>query len=243
MKKKFVVFLNAYPLGSVFAESLGMDLFRQAGYHLVYLDMSKIFYPETYDKFGTNNNAYVVKRKFFVECQTKEDVLKQIRKYSRTAWFYPLYIMFNQEVDKLWLMRALKKYQCDYILQGFFPIPLDRSLLITETNIIHYFITTFCRLSRRFKIKDILAKSVRWFCFFLVARDIYYRKPSHCFVAGNIMYNKFKKLYPKSNIVSVPSYDYFRYRSAVSNEKCEKSDEVPADEYVVYLDQSVFSGW
>lgn len=241
MKKDTIVFLNIYPLGKVFAESLGMDLFRQAGYHLVYLDMSKIFYPETYDKFGSTNKDYVVKRKFFVECQTKEEVLKQIRKYSRTAWFYPLYIMFNQEVDKLWLMRALKKYQCDYILQVFFPTPVVRSLLIAEINIIHHFITTFCRLIKRIEIKNILAKSVRWFWFFLVARDIYYRKPSHCFVAGNLMYNRFRKLYPKSNIVSVPSFDYYKYYCVISNLDKGPSQEIPTNDYLVYYDQSIFA--
>ncbi|MCK5614413.1 hypothetical protein KAR91_71765 [Candidatus Pacearchaeota archaeon] len=239
MKKKFVVFLNVYPLGRIFAESLGMDLFRQAGYHLVYLDMSKIFYPETYDKFGSTNKDYVVKREFFIECETRQRVLELIKEYSTRAWFYPLYIRFNQRLDKMWVMRAFKKYKCDYILQDFFPLSADP--MMQEKSIACHFVSTFLRLFGRFRIKDILARTAGWLSFFLMARNILYRKPTHCFVAGNLRYDRFRALYPKSNIVSVPSFDDYKYYCVISNLDKGPSQEIPTNDYLVYYDQSIFA--
>ena len=61
MVKDTIVFINIFPLGSVFADSLGMELLSQAGYKLVYLDLKKIYYPETYKTWGKENIEYELK--------------------------------------------------------------------------------------------------------------------------------------------------------------------------------------
>ncbi|KPJ66490.1 MAG: hypothetical protein AMJ43_08095 [Coxiella sp. DG_40] len=241
MKKDSIVFLNICPIGKVFAESLGMDLFEEAGYRLIFLDMSKIFYPDTYKKFGSTNKDYVVKKEFFIECETRQRVLELIKEYSTRAWFYPLFFRFNLRLDKMWLMRAFKKYKCDYILQDFFPIPTGKGPLDASFKMTRHFITTFGQLIRKFKINDILARSAGWLSFFLMARNIFYRRPTHCFVAGNLMYDRFRAFYPKSNIVSVPSFDYYKYYCVISNLDKGPSQEIPKNDYLVYYDQSIFA--
>jgi len=238
MIKDTIAFLCVYPVGKVAMESFNTDLFEQAGYKLIYLDLSKIYYPQTYHKFRLENENYFIKKDFFIECATREEVLNRIKKYSKNSWFFVLHMHIYQEIDKLWLNRAFKKYKCDYFLQDFFPVHIG--FQIEGKSLKTYFLTTLIRQLSRLKFRQVINKSCSWFLFFLLARNIFYRKPTFCFVAGKSMYDQFKKFYSKSEIVSVPSFDYYKYHCVVSGFKNGKTSVIPSYDYILYYDQAIF---
>lgn len=238
IRKDTVVFLSVYPLGTIFGESLGFERFEQAGYKLVYLDLSKMYYPETYRDYNAGNSEYVVKEDFFVECETKNQVIQYIKAYANRAWFFPVSVQFNIHLDKLWIERAFKKYGCDYILLDFFPVPSPPKA--TDKSLVLHFAAGFIRFLFNLKLGEIVRKCVSWGCFFLLARDIFFKKPAFCFVAGKISCDKFRMLFPSSTVVSVPSFDYYRYRVAASGQGHRGVDGIPGYDYVLYYDQSTF---
>lgn len=238
MQKDTIVFLNIYPLGKVFAESLGMRQFGQAGYNLIYLDLSKMYYPETYSMFNSQNKKYVEKKDFFIECETREETLNLIKKYSKRAWFFFLPMHIYQHFNQLWINRAFKKYKCDYFLQDFFPV--HHGLQTEDKSLRIYFLNALIGQLKRLKLKQVISKSWGWFLFFLLTRNIFFRSPDYCFVAGGNAYNQFIKFYPKSKIVSVPSFDYYKYHSVVSSFENGKTSVIPSHDYVLYYDQSIF---
>jgi len=237
-QKDTIVFINIFPLGSVFADSIGMESFKKAGYSLVYIDLAKIYYPETYKTWGEGNKKYDIKKDFFIECQTKNEVLHYIKKYANRAWFFPLWIQFSVLFNQRWILRAFKKFQCDYILQDFFPEPIGNK--IKDKNLTAHFFNLFITNLGKFGLIEIMKKSVGWISFILLSRNIYYKKPSFCFVAGKIMYNQFMRFYPKSKIVSVPSFDYYKNYFAVTDSQKGNLNGIPKCKYILYYDQSTF---
>ena len=195
MKKDTVIFINIFPLGSVFADSLGMDLFEQAGYKLVYIDLSKIYYPQSYKRWGEGNSNYNVVKDFFIYCQTKEEVMLYIKKYANRAWFFPLWYNIIISNDQLWILRAFKKYGCDYILQDFFPEPAG--IRLRGKALSFHLIIKLIENLRKFGLTNTMSKILGKISLLLSPRNIHYKKPSFCFVAGKNLYNQFNKLYSK----------------------------------------------
>lgn len=239
MKKDTVVFLNIFPLGKIFGESLGFELFKQNGYKLVYLDLSKMIFPETFNAFSAANKDYGVKENFFVECTEKGIVLDRIKKYARRAWLFPVPFYFNLPLEMMWIQRAFKRYQCDYILQDFFPVPIEAHM--QRCDLKEYLFAKLLNHLAQLKFKSIAKKSASWLSFFLMSRDVYYKGPKFCFVSGIRSYNQFKKFYPKSKVISVPSFDYFRYRLAISKANRGRIAGIPDNPFLLYYDQSIFS--
>ena len=170
MKKDTIVFINISPLGSVFADSLGMELFSQAGYKLVYLDLKKIYYPETYKSWGKENIEYDVKQNFFIECETKDEVLQYIIKYADRSWFFPVWAQYVVSLDLFWMFRAFKKYGCDYILQDYFPQP--EGIKIKSKNLGLHFITRIFKNLGKSGFISIMKKSLGWLSFLLLSSAI-----------------------------------------------------------------------
>jgi len=236
--KDTVVFINIFPLGSVFADSLEMGLFSRSGYKLVYLDLTKIYYPVTASTYSDGNEKYVEQKDFFINCQTKEDVLLYIKKYASRAWFFPVWVQITTSRDQFWIFRAFKKYGCDYILQDYFPQP--EGIRIKSKNLGFHILKIFSKNLGKHGLALFLKKSLGWISLALLSRDIYYKTPSFSFVAGKKTYDQFKKLYPKSKIVSVPSFDYFKCNCAVSEAEKGDTKGVPQYDYLLYYDQSTF---
>lgn len=240
MKKDTIVFINRFPLGKLFEENIEFNRFEKAGYQLVYLDLSPYYYPETYEKFGSANKEYVVNKEWFLKCQTKELVLECIKRYSRLAWFYVLHRQVSYQIDEMWLYRAFKKYKCDYILQDFLPVPVGSIGQEQDLRLVRYFFGKTLRTFSSFRFKHLLERGGSWFSTFLMGRDIYFQQPAYCFASGNKSYNLFKRFFPKSRIIRIPSIDYFKYHRMISNLGSRRSDKMPLYDYLLYIDQSVF---
>ena len=168
--KDTIVFLNIYPLGRVFADSLEMGLFMRSGYKLIYLDLTKIFYPETAKTYSDGNENYVVQKDYFINCQTKDDVLVYVKKYAEKAWFFPVWFQITTSLDQFWVFRAFKKYGCDYILQDYFPQP--EAIRIKGKNLSSHILKIFWKNLGKHGVALFLKKSLGWISLALLSRDI-----------------------------------------------------------------------
>ena len=75
---------------------------------------------------------------------------------------------------------------------------------------------------------------------YLLGRDFMVRSPTFCFGSGSISINMFKRLYPKSEVVSIPNINYQRYYTNVLQGGHGREDTIPKYKYILYIDQSVF---
>ncbi len=60
-KKDTIVFLYKFPMNKVYADVLDFDSYLRAGYNLILLDMTRIFYPDVYKNYYAGRDEYIVK--------------------------------------------------------------------------------------------------------------------------------------------------------------------------------------
>jgi len=75
---------------------------------------------------------------------------------------------------------------------------------------------------------------------YLLGRDFIVRTPTFCFGSGSISMDMFRRLYPKSEVISIPNINYQRYYTNVLQDGKSRKDKVPQYKYILYIDQSVF---
>lgn len=240
MQKDTVVFLNMYPLGKIFAKAIDMDRYAESGNSIKYLDMSKIYFPDTCEKYGAGSKEYVVKKDYFIECKNKEEVKAWIKKYSNRAWFFVLHKgLFINPYEGTWLYRTFKKYKCDYIIQNLAPFP-NHSIGSSggKRKFIYYNVSTLIKMVIDSRYKDILKAIVRRVEFILMRRNILFKAPTYSFMAGNVDITQSKKLYAASKTVSIPSLDYSNFRHMRAELNKTKKNHT-AQNYLLYVD----TGW
>lgn len=236
MERKTIVFVNKFPLSSVYAESIDFDKYTNASYRLIYLDMSRIFSPETCKQYGSGNKDYVIHKDFFLECKTKEEVKRYIKEFSGKAWFFVLHHSYAREISDWWLFRAFKKYHCDYILWDNFPVPTS---MHQQGKLSKYLLSKTIKILSEVEFKRFFQRICKWIFVFLLGRDFIVRTPTFCFAAGLINFDRFKTLYPKSKIVSIPSANYYNNYRTISNFD-NLSNDIPKEKFLLYIDQSIF---
>lgn len=234
MDRKTIVFINKFPLSNVYAESIDFDRYTNASYRLVYLDMSKIFFPETHRLYGSTD--YRIHEEFFLECKTKEEVLRYIKEFSKRAWFFVLHHSYARDIGDWWLFRAFKKYRCDYILWENFPVPGGAS---RKVRLSKYLLSRTITILGSFELKKLFHRLYNWIFMFLIGRDLVVRTPAFCFAGGAVNMDRFRTLYPKSEVVSIPSTNYYKNYRFISNLSNTSSD-IPKDKFLLYIDQSIF---
>lgn len=236
MVRKTIIFINKFPLSSVYAESIDFERYIKASYQLIYLDMSRIFFPDTYKHYASGNERYVFHKDFFIECRTKEEVTIYIKAFSESAWFFVLHHSYARDTSDWWLFRAFKKYHCEYILWGSFSVPEGANKPVRLRT---YLLERAIKILSSCDLEKLFRRIYNWVFMFLIGRDLVVRKPAFCFAAGAVGINRFKTLYPKSKVVSIPNVNYYKNRLVISGLNNERND-IPKYRYVLYIDQSIF---
>lgn len=236
LKKDTIVFLYKFPLSKVYADFLDFDSYLRAGYNLILLDMTRIFYPNVYKNYYAGRDEYIVKKDWFVECSTKKKAISWIKKYAQNSWFYVLHHSYVRGIDEWWLFSALKRYKCYYLLAEILNVPERNNQQLYSVN--HY-LKVFQVLGRFELMRFARGISSRIFIY-LLGRDFMVRTPTICFGSGSISMDMFRRLYPKSEVISIPNINYQRYYTNVLQGGHARTDKVPKYKYILYLDQSVF---
>jgi hypothetical protein len=233
-----LVILNAYPMGRVLFESLGLDHFRKAGFDVICVDMARCFLSDIHERYQPANKDYVVREGYFIECSTKDDVEHVIKENAEKAIFYPLYFKFNQGLDKMWVARLLKKHGCEYVLQDFFPQP---SGPVYDMPTISYFLKRVIDGIKSAGPIGLFKKIAGQASFYMMRRNVFYQRPTRCFVAGRRSYDKFKAMYPSADVVSVPGYDFYKWNEMLVRVAKEgRNSDIPEPGYVLYIDQAIY---
>lgn len=235
-KKDTIVFLYKFPMNKVYADFLDFDSFLRAGYNLILLDMTRIFYSNVYKNYYAGRDEYIVKKDWFIECCTKKKAIGWIKKYADNSWFYVLHHSYVRGSDEWWLFSALKRYKCNYLLTEILNVPERNSQQVYSVN--HY-LKVFQVLARFELMRFARGFSSRIFIY-LLGRDFIVRTPTFCFGSGSISTDMFRRLYPKSEVISIPNINYQRYYTNVLQDGRSKKDKVPQYKYILYIDQSVF---
>jgi hypothetical protein len=235
-KRDTIVFLYKFPMSKVYADVLNFDLFLSAGYNLILLDMSRIFYPNVYKNYYSGRDEYIVKRDWFIECSTKKKAISWIKKYADNSWFYVLHHSYVRGIDEWWLFSVLKRYKCHYLLAEILNVPERNNQQVYSVN--HY-LKVFQVLGRFELIRFVRGISSRIFIY-LLGLDFLVRTPAFCFGSGSISLNMFRRLYPKSEVISIPNINYRKYYITVLQGDQSRNDKVPKYKYILYIDQSVF---
>ena len=80
MQKDTIVFLSCVQLTAVMADSIDMPKYFQAGYKIVYLDLSEYYFPNSHIKYMSGNKNYIMSADYIVKCRDKNEILKWIKK-------------------------------------------------------------------------------------------------------------------------------------------------------------------
>lgn len=236
LKKDTIVFLYKFPMNKVYADILDFDSFLRAGYNLKLLDMTRIFYPNVYNNYYTGRDEYVVKKDWFVECNTKKKAIDWIKKYAKNSWFYVLHHSYVRGIDEWWLFCALKRYNCSYLLAEILNVPERDNLPVYSVN--HY-LKVFQVLGK-FELKRLARGFSSRIFIYLLGCDFLVRMPTFCFGSGFVSMNMFRRLYPKSEVVPIPNINYQKYFSKVLQGGHGSVAKIPKYKYILYIDQSVF---
>jgi hypothetical protein len=221
----------------VYAEALEFQRYSEAGYKLVYLDMTQLYFADTYTSYGSGNKEYVVSMDGSIVCKSREEVISAIREYSARAWFFILHHSYTRDISEGWLFRAFKKYNCDYILTEIANVPEGIS---KQANIRRHLLSRAYTLLKQLQFGGLLRRTGNWIFLFLMGRDVIFRKPALCFTPGTIGYHLFKTIYPWSEVVNIPSLNYCKYRNWILKLKDHNDSNMPTYDYLLYLDQSIF---
>jgi len=236
-QKDTIFFINKFPLSKVYAEALEFQRYSEAGYRLVYLDMTQLYFADTYTSYGSGNKEYVVSMDGSIVCKTREEAISAIREYSARAWFFILHHSYTRDISEGWLFRSFKKYNCDYILTEIANVPEGIS---KQANIRRHLLFRAYTLLKQLQFGGLLRKTGNWIFLSLMGRDVIFRKPVFCFTPGAIGYHLFKTIYPGSEVVNIPSLNYYKYRNGLLKSKDHNDNNMPTYEYLLYLDQSIF---
>lgn len=174
LKKDTIVFLYKFPMNKVYADILDFDSFLRAGYNLILLDMTRIFYPNVYKNYYTGRDEYIVKKDWFIECSTKKNAISWIKKYADNSWFYVLHHSYVRGIDEWWLFSALKRYKCYYLLTEILNVPERNNQQVYSVN--HY-LKVFQVLGRFELMRFARGISSRIFIY-LLGRDFLVRTPA-----------------------------------------------------------------
>lgn len=237
MQKDTIVFLSCVQLTAVMADSIDMPKYFQAGYKIVYLDLSEYYFPNSHIKYMSGNKNYIMSADYIVKCRDKNEILKWIKKKSKQSWFYIMHRNFDFSLEDVWLLRMLKKYKCDYIIALNIACFRPGDIIINSSMSVVKYIAN--NLSCEFlwsQLKSIPRKIVSY----CVRNGILLQKPRYFFISGKTGEKKAKLLFPKTEVVSVPSYNYERSMNAISTLKNSSEKSIYSTPYIVYLDESVF---
>ena len=236
MKKDTIVFINSQKLTSVVAKQLDIPKFAASGYRVVYLDLSEYYFPERYDRYGASNKDYMVEVDAVV-CKSRRQIMEHTKKESKRAIFYVLFRNLHFKPRDVWMLRAFKKYKCDYFTGCYWPVFTPSDVIVNDNvNMARYIRDNISMGFLVRQIKKIPAKLVSY----CVRNGVFLQNPRFFFIAGDSWKKKAVGMLKKTEIVSVPSFDHEMAVKAFADK-----DNVPKDlfcdgNFMVYLDQGIF---
>jgi hypothetical protein len=237
-KKDTIIILSYVPLTKATASYLKIPKYFQAGYHVIYLDLSEYYFPRTHSNYVSAAKDYIVDADYIVKCKNKKEILEWIKNEPHKAWFYIEHRNFNFMPNDIWLLRILKIYKCDYIVAlnttAFDPsYTLARNCSSTVEYITKYILLAFTRN----RLKHVFQRLISY----CVHNGIFLQNPRYFFAAGKGIKKKASLLFIKTEIVDIPSYNYEHSMEVISRLKNNSEKSSYPDHYIAYLDQSVFS--
>lgn len=242
--KDTIVFISWLPLTSVMADQIKIPAFQGAGYRVIYLNLAKYYFPKDYHKYCSSNKEYIINNvDYMYDCNDKKEILEWIKKYSNRAWFGMIYRTVHFEIKDIWLLRKLKKYKCDYFLLNGFPVFTSEDLVsLDKSKLCKHLIRRAGSFIGKLQFFNLFKKIIhRVTCqtvCYLVYNGIFLQTPKYFFVAGEVFEKRIKLLFPKTQVVKIPSYDYVRAMKVINNQGLDKLNNIRS--YIVYLDQGIF---
>jgi len=238
MQKDTIVFLNDVKLTSLAKDMISMQKFSEAGYRIVYMDLSEYYFPKTYNVYSSDNINYIMNPDHAINCNNKDKILEVLERESPRSWFYIMHRVFMFEIKDAWLFRMLKKYNCSYFLvcEANLFVPAD-IIIHDNISVVKYIVSNFSFIFLKKQLKTIFHKIVSY----CIWNRIFLQKPRFLFTAGKTTREKAKLIYPKTEIIDIPSYDYRQSIKTISRLKNNPQKSSYPDRYIIYLDQSVFN--
>lgn len=198
-----VVLLFCAPMPITFASKLKTEFLLINNFELEYWNLSQIFFSkEEIKKYFKGNTNYQKKYKDELIIKNKKEFINTLQTLLNKDNNFIFWCWDFNNYNDFWIRYLFKKYDIDYFV-GPKRTPY-KNYLIKQKNFKRF---TFIRIRRAIKKRFSLKYYYNSFCLFLFKNTNFFKHPLFVIGSGNLGEFIYKKFFPKSEFLNIPSFD------------------------------------
>lgn len=222
-----VILLHCGPLPNSFLVKLKIDYFLKKGFEFEYWNLSNIFFSKTelndYYRGNKNFQSNLDNEKLFYTKKNLNEYLNRIKRNKKIIfWCYDL-----NNFDDFWIRRLFKLHNVNYFV-GPKRTPFI-NLILEKNNFKRYSLDRIINAIKKRLIINFYTNLVKLYLF---KNFNYYAQPLFVLGSGSLGKKIYKKIFPKSEFIEVPSFDLNWSISKFSHN----------DNFIVYVDDAIDLG-